>query len=140
MPDPSKDIYARTLILTTMSTGITSSLTMHAIPWVEHKARSALRWISDECSTFAERRVAFAAVHVIFFFVYHLPNPPLAKRWVVFITLSRRLSPLLQAAETVITFPSDSPSNFNDNVRHVLADFAVSEGIVVENLVKRPLE
>ncbi|KAN0074628.1 hypothetical protein V8E55_011677 [Tylopilus felleus] len=35
---------------------------------VKRKADWALRWISDQRSTFAERLVAFAAVKGIFFF------------------------------------------------------------------------
>ncbi|KAF8138591.1 ribonucleotide reductase small subunit [Boletus edulis] len=40
---------------------------MDTIPCVKRKADWALRWISDEHSTFAERLVAFAAVEGIFF-------------------------------------------------------------------------
>ncbi|KAN0086286.1 Ribonucleotide reductase, small chain domain containing protein, partial [Tylopilus felleus] len=41
--------------------------TMDTIPCVKRKANWALRWISNQCSTFAERLVAFAAVEGIFF-------------------------------------------------------------------------
>src|ERR1700748_2793728 len=37
------------------------------VPAIKKKAEWALRWISDEKSTFAERLVAFAAVEGIFF-------------------------------------------------------------------------
>lgn len=37
------------------------------IPCIQKKAKWALRWISDEQSTFAERLVAFAAVEGVFF-------------------------------------------------------------------------
>ena len=37
------------------------------IPCIERKAQWALKWISDEESTFGERLVAFAAVEGIFF-------------------------------------------------------------------------
>lgn len=40
---------------------------MDTIPCVKRKADWALRWISDQRSTFAERLVAFAAVEGIFF-------------------------------------------------------------------------
>ncbi|KAN0093290.1 Ribonucleotide reductase, small chain domain containing protein, partial [Tylopilus felleus] len=41
--------------------------TMDTIPCIKHKADWALRWISDQCSMFAKRLVAFAAVKGIFF-------------------------------------------------------------------------
>ncbi|KAN0101210.1 Ferritin-like superfamily, partial [Tylopilus felleus] len=41
--------------------------TMDTIPCVKHKADWALRWISNQCSMFAERLVAFTAVEGIFF-------------------------------------------------------------------------
>ncbi|KAF9534796.1 ribonucleotide reductase [Crepidotus variabilis] len=40
---------------------------METIPCIKEKAEWALRWISDQQSTFAERLVAFAAVEGIFF-------------------------------------------------------------------------
>ncbi|KAJ7894733.1 ribonucleotide reductase small subunit [Mycena olivaceomarginata] len=40
---------------------------IETIPCITHKAEWALRWISDEKSTFGERLVAFAAVEGIFF-------------------------------------------------------------------------
>ena len=40
---------------------------IETIPSIKLKAEWALRWISDKCSTFAERLVAFAAVEGIFF-------------------------------------------------------------------------
>ena len=40
---------------------------IETIPCVRKKAEWALRWISDQRSTFAERLVAFAAVEGIFF-------------------------------------------------------------------------
>ena len=41
--------------------------TMDTIPCIKRKADWALRWISDQCSMFAKRLVAFAAVEGIFF-------------------------------------------------------------------------
>jgi ribonucleoside-diphosphate reductase subunit M2 len=40
---------------------------IETIPAVRRKADWALRWVSDKCSTFGERLVAFAAVEGIFF-------------------------------------------------------------------------
>ncbi|KAG2031065.1 ribonucleotide reductase small subunit, partial [Suillus americanus] len=40
---------------------------METIPCVKHKADWALKWISDQCSTFGERLVAFTAIKGIFF-------------------------------------------------------------------------
>ncbi|KAG1759761.1 ribonucleotide reductase small subunit [Suillus occidentalis] len=40
---------------------------VESIPCVKCKADWALKWISDQCSTFGERLVAFAAVEGIFF-------------------------------------------------------------------------
>jgi ribonucleoside-diphosphate reductase subunit M2 len=40
---------------------------METIPCIKRKAEWALRWISDDASTFGERLVAFAAVEGIFF-------------------------------------------------------------------------
>ena len=42
--------------------------------------------------------------------MYHLLNQPLVKRCVVSITLSRPLSPLLQAAQAFAAFSLNSPS------------------------------
>ncbi|KAG1739718.1 ribonucleotide reductase small subunit [Suillus lakei] len=39
---------------------------METIPCVKHKADWTLKWISDQCSTFSERLVAFTAVKGIF--------------------------------------------------------------------------
>jgi len=41
---------------------------IETVPCVKHKADWALRWISDQHSTFAECPVAFTAVEGIFFF------------------------------------------------------------------------
>ncbi|KAG1857522.1 ferritin-like superfamily [Suillus subluteus] len=40
---------------------------METIPYIKHKADWALKWISDQYSTFGERLVTFAAIKGIFF-------------------------------------------------------------------------
>ncbi|KAJ3270336.1 Ribonucleotide-diphosphate reductase (RNR), small subunit [Terramyces sp. JEL0728] len=45
----------------------TSSILLTVVPCIRKKADWALRWISDDSSSFAERLIAFAAVEGIFF-------------------------------------------------------------------------
>jgi ribonucleoside-diphosphate reductase subunit M2 len=52
-----KDAAQRELLLNAIQT----------IPCIKRKTDWALKWISDQCSTFGERLIAFAAVEGIFF-------------------------------------------------------------------------
>ncbi|KAF9236394.1 ribonucleotide reductase [Melanogaster broomeanus] len=68
----SRTLY---LISVTLGIGLLARNTQHdflfdaveTIPCIKHKANWALKWISNQCSTFAECPITFAAVEGIFF-------------------------------------------------------------------------